>query len=97
MTKEAETKIAPIAQKVFDLRAQKKQIEDDLKAYEQQLKDELTKIGTVADRAGDYFCEIQKVAASKIVDAVKLKADGLFEQYSKDKAGYDKLLVKKVA
>jgi hypothetical protein len=97
MTKEAETKIAPIAQKVFDLRAQKAQIEADLKAYEQQLKDEFTKIGTAADRAGDYFCEIQKVAPSKIVDTVKLKAAGLFEQYSKDKAGYDKLLVKKVA
>lgn len=97
MTKEAETKIAPIAKKVFDLRAQKAQIEDDLKAYEQQLKNAFTKLGTVADRVGDYFCEIQKVAPSKIVDTVKLKAAGLFEQYSKDKAGYDKLLVKKVA
>ena len=96
MNKEAEKVVEPIAKKVFDLRAQKKAIEDELKACEQELKGKMNEIGVSADRIGDYYCEIQKIAASKIADVVRLKADGLFEKYSKDKAGYDKLLVSKV-
>ena len=96
MTKEAESIIEPLAAKVFDLRAQKKAVEDELKACEQDLKNMMNEIGVSADRVGEYYCEIQKIAASKIVDTFKLKADGLFEKYSKDKAGYDKLLVSKV-
>ena len=93
MTKEAEAVIAPLAKLVFELRAQKKEIEEQLKDAESKLKKGMG--GEPSGLAGGYFIEIQKVAASRIVDTVALKADGLFDKYSKEKAGYDKLLVKK--
>jgi len=94
MTKEAEAVVAPLAKLVFELRAQKNELEKKLKDAESKLKKGMG--GELSGVAGDYFVEIQKVAASRIVDAVALKADGLFDKYSKEKAGYDKLLVKKV-
>lgn len=96
MTKEAEAIIEPLAAKVFALRAQKKALENDLSAFEKKLRETIGKFGFTVGTAGSYHCELQKVAGNKIVDADKLRADGLFEKYSKVTAGYEKLLVKKV-
>ena len=95
MTKEAEVKLCKAAEKVFELRAQKKAIEEELKGYEDELKQGLNENSLVSGRFGYYNVKLTKVAASKVVDTVALKAAGLFEKYSKDKAGYDKLTVEK--
>lgn len=96
MTKEAEALIAPLAESVFELRRQKKELEKKLSDAEAGLKSAMSGLGDLSGVAGGYFVEIQKIAASRVVDTVALKADGLFDKYSKEKAGYDKLLVKKV-
>lgn len=94
MTKEAEMKIALEAEKVFKLRAQKKSIEEELEVFEKDLKADLAGNGISSGVYNGYFVELQKIAASRTVDTVKLKADGLYDKYSKVKAGYDKLSVK---
>lgn len=95
MTKEAEVKLCNAAAKVFELRAQKKAIEDELKGYEDKLKAGLNENNIMSGQFGNFNVKLTKVAASKVVDTVALKAAGLFEKYSKDKAGYDKLTVEK--
>ena len=95
MTKEAEVTLCNAAEKVFELRAQKKVIEEDLNGYENQVKGLMNENGLISHSFDGYLVKLTKVAASKVVDTVALKAAGLFEKYSKDKAGYDKLTVEK--
>lgn len=94
MTKEAEDRIALEAEKVFALRAKKKAIEEELAAYENDLKADLAGNDVTSGVFNGYFVELQKIAATRSVDTAALKAAGLYEKFSKVKAGYEKLSVK---
>ena len=88
MDKEAEMCLADTAKSLADAKRRKKEAEDAIKICEKAFKDafERESIMTHTFRNG-YTVEIQKVAGSMMVDTEKLKEAGLFDKYSKPKAG----------
>ena len=80
-------------EEIYRLRNAKKELEERLSNLEKSVKDELHAIGETDYRAGRFLVHIKTVAPSKVVDTAKLKANGLFEEYSKEKAGYESVLI----
>ena len=93
MTKEAIEKLEPLCKRIVELKNIKEAAEKELKEAEAAVKDEMNAAGATTEMVGKYTVELTHVAPSTTVDTVKLKAAGLYEQYSKPKAGYDKLVV----
>lgn len=93
MTKEAEDKIKYYAECLADWKEKKAEAEERIKGCEKALKETLAAENIVSATAGDWTVELVKVAATKVVDTAKLKKDGLFEQYSKDRAAYEQVKV----
>jgi len=93
MTKEAIEKLEPLCARIVELKNQKEQVEKELKEAEAAVKAEMNAQNVLSDLIGKYTVELVKVAASRTVDTAKLKADGLYDKYSKPKAGYDILKV----
>lgn len=88
MNKEAEMSLAETAKNLADAKRRKAEAEDAIKACEKAFKDAFEKENILTHTFGNgYTVEIQKVAGSMMVDTAKLKAAGLFDQYSKQKAG----------
>lgn len=78
---------------ILRLKNQKKEIEETISAIEQKIKGQLVAEGKTDEAAGKFLVHIKTTPPTRIVDTAKLRADGLFEKYSKDKAGYDSLMV----
>lgn len=88
MTKEAEMNLADTAKNLADAKRRKAEAEDAIKACEKAFKDAFEADNIMTHTFGNgYTVEIQKIAGSMMVDTAKLKAAGLFDQYSKQKAG----------
>lgn len=88
MDKEAEMCLAETAKNLADAKRRKAEAEDAVKVCEKAFKDAFEKEKIMTHTFGNgYTVEIQKVAGSMIVDTAKLKAAGLFDKYSKQKAG----------
>jgi len=88
MDKEAEMNLAETAKSLADAKRRKAEAEDAIKICEKAFKDAFEKDNIMAHTfKNGYTVEIQKVAGSMMVDTAKLKAAGLFDQYSKPKAG----------
>ena len=93
MTKEAKEMLEPLCARIVELKNEKERIEKELKAAEATVKAKMNEEHVLSDLIGKYTVEITKVAESRTVDTAKLKADGLYDKYSKPKAGYDVLKV----
>ena len=88
MTKEAEMNLAETAKNLADAKRRKAEAEEAIKVCEKAFKDAFEAESIMAHTFGNgYTVEIQKIAGSMMVDTAKLKAAGLFDQYSKQKAG----------
>jgi len=88
MTKEAEMNLAETAKNLADAKRRKAEAEDVIKACEKAFKDAFEAESIMTHTFGNgYTVELQKVAGSMMVDTAKLRAAGLFDQYSKPKAG----------
>lgn len=87
MTKEAEDEIKLMAEGLADAKQRKAEAEEVIKNAEKFLKKTMAdeKLDSVV--VGDWTVTIIKTDTAKIVDTDKLKKDGLFEKYSKDRAG----------
>ena len=80
-------------EEIFDLRLKKKEIEEKLSELEKNVKDTFTKADLMDAEIGRFLVHIKVTPETKIVDTAKLKADGLFEQYSKTRAGSQSLML----
>ena len=78
---------------IFKLRAAKKEIEEKLTEVEKRIKDHLVSENKVDEAAGRFLIHLKKTPETMIVDTAKLKADGLFDRYSKVRAGSTSLMV----
>jgi len=88
MNKEAEGVLEAVAADLAKAKKAKAEAEEIIKNSEKALKEQFEADGILTHTFGNgYTVEIQKVASSLMVDTAKLKAAGLFEQYSKQKAG----------
>lgn len=88
MTKEAEGVLEAVAAELAKAKKAKAEAEEIIKNSEKALKEQFEADGILTHTFGNgYTIEIQKVAGSMMVDTAKLKAAGLFDQYSKPKAG----------
>lgn len=88
MTKEAEDLCAKCAEDLAKAKKAKAEAEEKIKICEKDLKDVFAAEDILTKTFDNgYTVEIQKVAGSMMVDTAKLKAAGLFDQYSKPKAG----------
>ena len=88
MDKKAEDLCAKCAEDLARAKKAKAEADKTIKQCEKDLKDVFAAedILTKTFQNG-YTVEIQNVAGSMMVDTDKLKAAGLFDQYSKPKAG----------
>lgn len=80
-----------LAKKIYEAREAKKQLENNLKKLETDLKKQLNENEIQDVTFGNVRVILTHVSATMICDSDKLKKDGLFEKYSKVKNGYDKL------
>ena len=88
MTKEWEMSLAETAKNLADAKRKKKEADDAIKACEKAFKTAFKKENILTYTFGNgYTVEIQTVAGSMIVDTDRLKEAGLFDKYSKEKAG----------
>lgn len=88
MTKEAEDLCAKCAEDLAKAKKARAEAEEKIKICEKDLKDVFAAEDILTKTFDNgYTVEIQKVAGSMMVDTAKLKAAGLFDQYSKPKAG----------
>lgn len=88
MTKEAEDLCAKCAEDLAKAKKAKAEAEEKIKICEKDLKDVFAAEDILTKTFDNgYTVEIQKVAGSMMVDTAKLRAAGLFDQYSKPKAG----------
>lgn len=94
MKKEAE--FEPVCARIFHLESSMKAAEAELKELKASLKNAMNEESITSDVVGRYQVVLKHIAPTRIVDSSKLKADGLFEKYSKDKAGYDTLSVSRL-
>ena len=79
--------------KIFDLRRQKKEIEAALSPLESKVKKEFAAENVLDQDIGAYTVHIKKMPETRVVDTEKLKAAGLFEQYSKLRKGSESVMV----
>lgn len=93
MTKEAEDTLYGAAMMLADAKEKKAAAEEAVKRYEKTIKEVMARESVVSATVQDFTLEIVKVAGSRTVDTAKLKKDGLFEQYSKEKAGYEQVKI----
>ena len=93
MTKEAIVKITPLCDRIVELKALKDKIEKELKEVEADVKQTMRDENTFSDIVGKYLVTLNKVAGGRVVDTAKLRADGLYDQYSKPKADYEVLKI----
>ena len=88
MDKEAEMNLAETARNLAEAKRKKAEAEDAIKVCEKAFKDAFEAENIMSHTFGNgYTVELQKVAGSMMVDTAKLRAAGLFDQYSKPKAG----------
>lgn len=88
MDKEAEMNLAETAKNLAEAKRKKKEAEDAIKICEKAFKIAFKKENIMAHTFGNgYTVEVQTVAGCMIVDTDKLKEAGLFDKYSKPKAG----------
>lgn len=88
MNKEAEGVLEAVAAELAKAKKAKAEAEEIIKNSEKALKDQFEADGISEFKFGNgYTVKIEKVASSLMVDTAKLKAAGLFDQYSKQKAG----------
>lgn len=78
---------------IFRLKLQKKEIDETISALEKKVKKALLSEGKKDSPAGRFLVHIKSVPPTFIVDTARLKEDGLFDKYSKTKAGYDSLMI----
>lgn len=95
MLKEAE--FAPVCARIVELDARVKKDSEELKKLKDRLKKAMNNEALIDSTVGGYTVKLSHVASSQIVDTAKLKEAGLFEKYSKVKAGYDTITVSPVA
>ena len=93
MVKYADDVMAQAAQRQVEIKKKKKELEDMLVQNEKVLKEGMEERHTLCQQFGDNVVSIVKVAESLTVDSAKLKADGLYDKYSKKKAGYSQVRV----
>lgn len=93
MTKESEDLFYGAAVLLAASKEKKAEAEEGIKKAEAVLKDLMSKENLITATVQNYTVEIVKVAPTKVVDTAKLKAAGLFEKYSKDKAGYQSVKI----
>jgi len=93
MTKEAIEMLEPLCKRIVELKVQKAQVEKELKEAEATVKDRMNKENTISTVIGGYTANLIKVADGLTVDTEKLKADGLYDKYTKPKAGYETLKI----
>lgn len=88
MTKEAEDLCAKCAEDLAKAKKAKAEAEKKIEICEKDLKDVFAAEDILTKTFDNgYTVEIQKIAGSMMVDTAKLRAAGLFDQYSKPKAG----------
>lgn len=93
MTKEAIIKITPLCDRIVELKALKEKIEKEIKEAEADVKQTMRDEKIFSDTVGKYLVTLNKVAGGRVADTAKLKADGLYDQYSKPKADYEVLKI----
>lgn len=91
--KHADDEMALKAAELVDLKAAKKGIEDRISKIESTLKEGMEERSATEVVFGQNLVSYVKVAESRTVDSAKLKADGLYDRYSKPKAGYTQVKV----
>jgi len=91
MKKEAE--FAPVCARIVELDARVKKDSNELKKLKDRLKKAMNDEALTDDTIGGYTVKLNHIAATLIVDTDKLKEAKLFEKYSKEKAGYDTIVV----
>ena len=91
--KHADDEMALKAAELVDLKAAKKSIDDRIKETEKILKDGMEERSSTEAVFGANTVSYIKVAESRTVDTDRLKADGLYDRYSKPKAGYTQVKV----
>ena len=79
------------------LREQRDAISKKLSTLEGEVKAELEAAGLTEFRNGEYVAKLRVTPPGWIVDTAALKEHGLFEKFSKPKAGYTALSVKRLA
>ena len=93
MTKESEDKFYAAAVMLAAAKEKKAEAEEAIKGAEKVLKDVMAAENVISATVQDYTVEIVKVGSTKVVDTAKLKKDGLFDQYSKDRAGFEQVKI----
>ena len=78
---------------IYSLRLQKKQLEEQLAALEKEVKGYMAEQGKDDETAGRFIIHIKRTPPTQIVDTAKLKAAGLFETYSKTRAGSESVMI----
>lgn len=93
MIKIADADMASFAEELASLKASKKGIEERISKVESALKEGMEERSATEAVFGSSRVSIVKVAETRTVDTAKLKADGLYDRYSKPKAGYTQVKV----
>lgn len=93
MTKIADDAMSSLAKEFLELGAAKKGIDDRIEEVKKSLKQGMEERSSVEAVFDGNKVSIVKVAGSVTVDSEKLKADGLYDKYSKLKAGYTQVKV----
>lgn len=93
MKKEAE--FAPVCARIVELQDAIKAADDELKGLKAGLLEEMNSEGLDSDNVGDFLVTVTHVAEGLTVDSAKMKKAGIYEQYAKKRAAYDRLDVKR--
>ena len=92
MTKEAEEACAFAAKRLAEAKKKKAEAEEVIKEAESDLKAVFKSEGLLTYTfPNGYTIELRKTAETRVVDTAKLKAAGLFDEYSKVRAAFEQI------
>lgn len=86
--------IAELAQQIYEKEKAAAELNKSVKDLKERIKKDLKEKEIMQCLVGDYAIILKDVPETKIADADVMKAAGIFDEYSKLKAGYTSVSVK---
>ena len=87
------THVGELATGIIEMKKQIKNLQDAVNSMEKEIRKEMQKLKLTEIHNPAYSVVLKKVQPSLIADIERMRADGIFEKYSKTKAGYTSLII----
>ena len=88
--------IAELAQQIYEKEKAAAELTKSVKEMKERIKQAIKEKGMMEYLAGDYTVILKDVPVTRIADTDAMKAAGIFDEYSKPKAGYTSVSVKAI-